>query len=77
MVVTCKNEDDQNKNEGTRVLTTFPPFNSMGTFSDGQGQLTPQSVVESGQIKCKSKFLKEQRKHSKEDYGPDCTVSNT
>ena len=28
-------------------------------------------------IKYKSQFLKEQRKHSKEKYGPDCTVSNT
>ena len=28
-------------------------------------------------MKYKSEFLKEQRKHSKEEYGPDCTVSNT
>ena len=27
--------------------------------------------------KYKSEFLQEQRKHSKENYGPDCTVSNT
>ena len=29
------------------------------------------------QIKYKSEFLYEQRKHSKEEYGPDCKVSNT
>ena len=28
-------------------------------------------------MKYKSEFLLEQRKHSKEEYGPDCTVSNT
>ena len=29
------------------------------------------------QSKHKSKFLKEQIKHSNEEYGTDCTVSNT
>ena len=42
--LTCKNEDDPIKTEGTRVLTRLY-FN----FSDTQGQLTPQSLVESGQ----------------------------
>ena len=35
-------------NKGTRVLTRFPHFKSMGIFSNTQGQITPQSVVESG-----------------------------
>ena len=47
-LVTCKNEDDPIKNEGTRVLTRFSPLYVYGNFSDAQGQLTPQSLVESG-----------------------------
>ena len=35
VLVACKNEKDQIKNEGTGVLTTFLPF-----FPDAQGQLT-------------------------------------
>ena len=30
------------------MLTRFPHYKSMGIFSDAQGQLTPQSMVESG-----------------------------
>ena len=41
--LTCKNEKDPIKNEGARVLTRL-----YINFSDAQGQLTPQSVVESG-----------------------------
>ena len=41
VLLICKNED-QIKNEGARVLTRLY-FN----FLDTQGQLTPQSVVES------------------------------
>ena len=49
VLVTCKNEEDPIKNEGARVLTRFPHYKSMGVFfSDAQGQLTPQSLVESG-----------------------------
>ena len=29
-------------------LQDFPHYKSMGIFSDAQGQLTPQSLVESG-----------------------------
>ena len=38
---TCKNEEDQIKNEDSRVLTRL-----YGIFSDAQGQLTPKSAVE-------------------------------
>ena len=30
------------------MLTDFPHYKYMGIFSDAQGQLTPQSLVESG-----------------------------
>ena len=45
VLVTCKNEEDPIKNEGTRVFTTL-----YINFSDVQGQITPESVVVSGQI---------------------------
>ena len=41
-LVVCKNEEDQIKNEGTRVVTTL-----FIEFSHAQGQLTPKSVMES------------------------------
>ena len=53
VLLTCKNVDPI-KTEAAIVLTTFLPLNyeSMGFFSDAQGQLTKlnQSLVESGQI---------------------------
>ena len=42
VLVTCKNEEYPIKNEGTGVLTSL-----YVDFSDAQGQLTPESVVES------------------------------
>ena len=42
VLLICKNEEDLIKNEGARVLTRFYIY-----FSNTQGQLTPQSVVES------------------------------
>ena len=36
VLVTCKNEEDQIENKGTRVVTTL-----FIDFSDAQGQLTP------------------------------------
>ena len=45
VLVTFKNEEDQIKNEGSQ---DFSHFMSMGIFPDAQGQLTPQSLVESG-----------------------------
>ena len=41
ILVTCKNEEDPIKNEGTRVLTRYDDF------SYTQGQLTRQSELES------------------------------
>ena len=46
-LVACKNEEDQIKNEGARVVTTL-----FINFSDTQGQLTPKSVMES----CRNSF---------------------
>ena len=40
VLVTCKNEEEPIKNEGTRVLTSLLFY-----FSDAQGQLTPNSAV--------------------------------
>ena len=45
VLVTCKNEEDPIKTEGTRVLTALSI-----EFSDAQGQLTLQPVVEFGRI---------------------------
>ena len=42
LLVACKNEEGQIKNEGARVVTTI-----FINFSDAQGQLTPKSVIES------------------------------
>ena len=42
VLVACKNEEDQIKNEGARVVTTLSI-----DFSHAQGQLTPKSVMES------------------------------
>ena len=42
VLVTCKNEEDLIKNEGARVVKT--PFID---FSEAQGQLTLNSVMES------------------------------
>ena len=57
VLLTCKNEEDPIKNEGARVLTIFHPNKSMGIFSDAQGQLTPQSLVESGRNSNSSEIL--------------------
>ena len=46
-LVTCKNEEDPSKNEGTRVVTTLSHNKSMGNFQDAQGQLTQKSLVRS------------------------------
>ena len=42
VLVACKNEEDQIKNEGARVVTTL-----FIDFSHAQGQLTPKSVMQS------------------------------
>ena len=51
VLLTCKNEDPI-KNEGAGVFTRLY-FN----FSDTQGQLTPQLIVESGRNSNSSKLL--------------------
>ena len=38
----------QSKMKELECLQDFPHYKSMGIFSDAQGQLTPQSLVESG-----------------------------
>ena len=52
LLLTCKNEKDLIKNDGARVLTRL-----YIDFSEAQGQLTPHSVVESGQNWNSSKLL--------------------
>ena len=52
VLVTCKNEQDPIKNEGTRVLTSL-----LFDFSDAQGQLTPKSGVEFHRNSNSSKLL--------------------
>ena len=48
VIITCKYEKDRIKNSMEKVATPFFHYKSMETFSDAQGQLTPQSVVRSG-----------------------------
>ena len=50
VLVTCKSEKDQIKNEGARVVAKL-------LFSDAQGQLIPKSVMESCQNSNSSKLL--------------------
>ena len=54
VLLTCKNEEDLIKNGGARVLTLA--YTSI-FLSDAQGQLTLQSVVESGRNSNSSKLL--------------------
>ena len=41
VLVTCKNEEDPSKNDGSRVVTTFFTIISLRGYSNVQGQLTP------------------------------------
>ena len=51
VLVFCRNEEDQIKNEGTRVFTSLLPLKVYRDFfSDAQRQLTPLSKVGSGRI---------------------------
>ena len=45
-LVTCKNEENPLENKGTRVVTHFSHYKSMGIFLNDQGQLTHKSFVE-------------------------------
>ena len=40
LLVACKNEEDQMKNEGARVVTTL-----FINFQDAEGELTPKYVM--------------------------------
>ena len=46
-LVTCNNEEDPSRNEGTRVITTFYHYKSMGISSNAHGQLTLKCMVRS------------------------------
>ena len=52
LLVACKNEEDPNKTEGARVVTTL-----FIDFSHAQGQLTPKSVMEPCRNSTPSKLL--------------------
>ena len=54
---TCNIEKDQIKNKGSGMLTRFSHYKSMGVFPNSQGQLTPQSIVESCRISNSSEIL--------------------
>ena len=54
VLLTCKNEVDQIKNEGARVFQDFSHYKSMVFFPDAQGHLTPQSLVRSDRISSSS-----------------------
>ena len=47
VIITCKYEKDLIKNSREKVETSFFHYKPIGIFSDVQGQLTPQSVVQS------------------------------
>ena len=57
VLVTAKYVDDSSKNEGSRVVTTFFHFTSMGIFPGTQAALTPQLEVWSRIITNPSKIL--------------------
>ena len=57
VLVTCKNEEDPIKMKVLECSQDFSHYKSMGIFPDAQGQLTLQSVVESGQISNSSETL--------------------
>ena len=48
VIITCKYEKDPIKKSREKVETSFSHYKPMGIFSEAQGQLTPQSVVQSG-----------------------------
>ena len=56
-LVTCKTEKDTLKNEGTRVVTCFSHYKSMGIFPNAQMQLTHKPFVGYFQISNPSKIL--------------------
>ena len=58
VLVTCKNEEDPIKMKALECEQDFPDYKSMGIVSNAQGQLTPQSGVQSGRNLNLSKMLR-------------------
>ena len=56
VLVTCKNKKDRSKNEGTKVVTTFFHYKSMGIFPFAQGQLTHKSLVRSSEFRTHPRY---------------------
>ena len=56
-LVTCKNEKDTLENEGTRVVTCFSHYKSIGIFPNAQVQLTHKPFVGYFPISNQSKIL--------------------
>ena len=48
VLVTSNFDDDSIESERASMETAFSHYKSMGNFLYAQGQLTPQSVVQSG-----------------------------
>ena len=57
VLVTSNFDDDSIKNQRASMETEFSHYKSMGDFLDVQGQLTPYSVVGSGQNSNSSEIL--------------------
>ena len=57
VLVTSNFDDDSIKNEQTSMETPFSHYKSMWNFLNAQGQLTPKSVIRSGQNSNSSKIL--------------------
>ena len=57
VLVTCKNEEDLIKDEGSKVLRRFSPLCLCDIFSIAQGQLTPRYAIESCRISNSSEIL--------------------
>ena len=55
-IITCKYEKDLIKKSREKVETSFSHYKHMGIFSDAQGQLTLQWVVQSGRNSNSSKL---------------------
>ena len=57
VIITCKYEKDPMKNSRKKRRLRLSHYKPMGIFSDVQGQLTPQSVVQSGRNSNSSELL--------------------
>ena len=61
VLLTCKNEVEgarASKMKELECSKDFSHYKTMGIFPDAQGQLTPQSLVRSGQISNSSEMLR-------------------